>query len=127
MEKRPLVKAHNLLCEAAAELIGVEKSLAEGRKRLAGLDDQIAIQTSDGNWNYDPYHHGMANGLILARATITGEEPKFLSAPRKWGNERLMNEQAGSGIVAEGVRDHGKNATCDRAVTENRKNPLRSN
>ena len=50
------------------------------------LDDLIKIQCSDGNWNYDPYMHGMANGMILARSIIQGEEkePEYLEAPKEW-------------------------------------------
>ena len=48
------------------------------------LREMVKIQTQDGNWNYDPYMHGMANGLLLALATIENEEPKFLDAPKCW-------------------------------------------
>jgi hypothetical protein len=59
---------------------------------LKDLEEITAIQTSNGNWNYDPYMHGMANGMILSLATITnsvrkdpiGKEPKFLTAPKNW-------------------------------------------
>lgn len=48
------------------------------------LENLIAIQTTDGNWNYDAYMQGMANGLILARSVFTDEEPQFLEAPKAW-------------------------------------------
>ena len=48
------------------------------------LNDLIKIQCDNGNWNYDEYMHGLANGLILARAVFLDEEPKFLSAPDEW-------------------------------------------
>lgn len=51
---------------------------------LAELDKIIAIQNSNGNWNFDAYMHGMANGLIMARSIITDEEPQFLKAPDQW-------------------------------------------
>jgi hypothetical protein len=54
------------------------------KKQLKVLRDQIKIQTADGNWNYNPYMHGLANGLILAEATMTNSEPVFLRAPKKW-------------------------------------------
>jgi hypothetical protein len=28
--------------------------------------------------------HGMANGLICARAVLTGQEPEYLDAPDEW-------------------------------------------
>lgn len=48
------------------------------------LRQLVKIQCQDGNWNYDPYMHGMANGMLLMLATAEGEEPKFLDAPEKW-------------------------------------------
>lgn len=42
------------------------------------------VQCSDGNWNYDAYMHGLANGLIMAVAIMEGKEPEFLTAPKEW-------------------------------------------
>lgn len=52
------------------------------------LDDVLAIQTTDGNWNYNPYMHGMANGLIMAKSLLTGEDPVFIEAPKEWLADR---------------------------------------
>lgn len=46
-----------------------------------GLDDLIKVQCSDGNWDYDEYMRGMANGLILARTLIDGNDPEYLEPP----------------------------------------------
>lgn len=54
------------------------------KKITSDLDDVLNIQRQNGNWNYDPYMHGLANGLIMARSLVTGEEPEFLDAPEKW-------------------------------------------
>lgn len=51
---------------------------------IKNIQDQIRIQCQNGNWNYDPYMHGMANGLICAYSTMMGIEPKYLDAPKKW-------------------------------------------
>lgn len=50
------------------------------------LEAITATQCSSGNWNYDAYMHGMANGLILALATVRqdAEDPQFLKAPDVW-------------------------------------------
>lgn len=53
-------------------------------KIMKDLEDILNIQCSNGNWNYDPYMMGLANGLIMANSIITNKEPKFLSAPKKW-------------------------------------------
>ncbi len=52
--------------------------------RLKDLIDITKVQKVDGNWNYDPYMHGMANGLILAVAILEDLDPEYLDAPDKW-------------------------------------------
>ncbi len=52
------------------------------------LAEMVAVQCSDGNWNYDPYMHGMANGMIYALALIDDVEPEFLEAPGEWLADR---------------------------------------
>ena len=56
-------------------------------KLMESLHDVIRIQCSKGNWDYDPYMMGLGNGLIMAESLITGRQPEFLSAPRKWGKD----------------------------------------
>ena len=51
---------------------------------IEALEEQVKVQCSHGNWNYDRYMHGMANGLICALATVKGEEPKYMDAPESW-------------------------------------------
>jgi hypothetical protein len=54
------------------------------QKRLNDIDDVLSIQCADGNWNYDEYMHGMANGMILVDSIVKNYEPEFLEAPKKW-------------------------------------------
>ena len=54
------------------------------KNRLKALKDVIKVQTMNGNWNYDPYMHGMANGLLLAEAFMEGRDPQYLDAPKEW-------------------------------------------
>lgn len=56
-------------------------------KIITDLHNMVAIQSTPGNWNHDPYMHGYANGLILALATAKGEEAQFLPPPAKWLDE----------------------------------------
>jgi len=51
---------------------------------LNAFDDLLKVQCSSGNWNYEPYMHGMANGMILMRSVVSGEDAKFLEAPDHW-------------------------------------------
>ena len=48
------------------------------------LDEIIAIQCADGNWNYNNYNFGLANGLLLAKSILTGDEPVFMNTPDEW-------------------------------------------
>ena len=67
------------------------EALAKGALNAATvkLDEIIAIQNADGNWNYDAYMMGLANGLIMARSILTDEDPQFLSAPAEWLADRV--------------------------------------
>lgn len=51
-------------------------------KRIADIENMVAVQSSPGNFDADPYMHGMANGIILVAATLKGEEPAFLEWPK---------------------------------------------
>ena len=53
-------------------------------ERIADLQNMIDTQSQDGNWNYDPYMHGLLNGMILSLSVLTGEDPEFLDAPETW-------------------------------------------
>lgn len=55
--------------------------------RLENLKDVTKIQCSHGNWDFDPYMQGMANGMLLAVAIMEGKDPEFKSAPSRWGCE----------------------------------------
>lgn len=51
---------------------------------LEQFDEFIAIQCTDGTWNYDPYMQGMANGMIFMKSLVDGQEPDYLEAPKVW-------------------------------------------
>ena len=48
------------------------------------LEDLLKIQCGHGNYDYDEYMFGMANGMILAHALMTGEDPEYLDRPEEW-------------------------------------------
>lgn len=66
--------------------------MIKNEKALSDLREITKIQCSNGNWNYDAYMHGLANGLIMALATMEGTEPAFLSAPKEWLRDRPSPE-----------------------------------
>ena len=51
---------------------------------LKSAREFMKIQLSNGNWNYDQYMHGMANGMILIMSIFDRSEPIFLKAPDIW-------------------------------------------
>ena len=57
---------------------------------INSIDELVNIQCSDGNWNVDPYMHGMANGMILVQSIISGKPPEFLDAPKKWLSKKVI-------------------------------------
>jgi hypothetical protein len=64
-------------------------------KNLTDLQDVLKIQLSNGNWNYDAYMQGLANGLILGDAIINGKEPIYKDPPEEW----LCEKSARAGFM----------------------------
>jgi len=42
------------------------------------------VQGMDGNWDCDPYMHGLFNGLEFALSLLEVREPQFRNTPKKW-------------------------------------------
>ena len=74
--------------------------IKELMKRILAVSEVTKVQTNEGNWDFDPYMHGMANGLMLAEHILSGEDDiVFLDAPEVWGKDRpstglTMQEEA---------------------------------
>lgn len=61
------------------------KRLEKIQKDRQTIRDLTNTQLQNGNWNYDPYMHGMANGMILCLSILDGEEqPNYKDAPEVW-------------------------------------------
>lgn len=67
------------------------------------VQQAVDIQASSGNWDYDPYMHGMLNGMIYVQHVMFGDdhsEPDFREAPKEWlhdvskkrKHEAMLNE-----------------------------------
>jgi len=65
-------------------------------KKIARLEQIIAIQCTDGTWDFNAYHFGLANGLLLALAILKDEKPKLLVAPDEWLEDK-------AGILSESM------------------------
>lgn len=57
------------------------RKLRDGVRHIENL---INIQKGDGNWNYDPYMLGLANGLILAQACLLDQNPEYIQEPEQY-------------------------------------------
>lgn len=59
------------------------ESITEALRNMDKLKDVLDVQIADGNWNYDQYQMGMANGLILADHIMNNREgePVFKTKP----------------------------------------------
>lgn len=73
-------------------------------KRIDTSESLIKIQSADGNWNYDPYMHGMLNGMMLIHSVFTDKEFVPYDAPKRWKHERwyekVLNKITGKNKVA---------------------------
>ncbi len=54
------------------------------KENLEKLKEMLKVQGVDGNWNYDPYMHGMYNGIVFSIALLEDKEPKYRDAPKEW-------------------------------------------
>jgi len=52
--------------------------------------EMLDVQGMDGNWNYDPYMHGLYNGMEYMLSLIEEREPEFKNAPKKWKKESYL-------------------------------------
>lgn len=78
------------------------------------LRNLARIQRQPGNWNCNPYMHGMANGLELAMATIESREPQYLNTPEVW-----LDDLPGQGFTGGFILLINE----IRAIVRNLKNP----
>lgn len=53
-------------------------------KQLEDANKILAVQGDKGNWDYDPYMHGLYNGMEMIVAIFEDREPKFKKAPKQW-------------------------------------------
>ena len=76
----------------------LEARLAQPEQKLVvKLKELLEVQGRDGTWNYDPYFHGMYNGMEVMLAVLENREPVFRGAPEKWLSKKgwvgLTNEE----------------------------------
>lgn len=82
----PKGEYENLLDETVAKIQAlIVQAREEERQAIADeIGKMQEIQGVDGTWNYDPYMHGMYNGIEFCHALAKDTEPKYRKAPKKW-------------------------------------------
>lgn len=53
------------------------------------MKEMLALHGSHGNWNFDPYMHGLYNGMEFMLSIAEGREPVFREAPKVWVADSL--------------------------------------
>ena len=75
-------------CTSSSRVAGEDYEVVEVVKMkeetLKSLKDLHELQGADGNWNHDPYMHGMYNGMELMLSVLEGRNPEFKEAPTEW-------------------------------------------
>jgi len=73
-----------LIREHEAKIIATQEAPAQGTaaKCLADLKNLADIQSTKGNYDCNEYMRGLANGLILAVATMENKEPNYIEPPQ---------------------------------------------
>ena len=85
---------YDVMYKAAKYIEYLEHTINKRTKEITVVTD---IQTSEGNWNHDPYMHGMANGLLLAKSIMAGSKVDFLDPPEEWGKDKTCEPLATEG------------------------------
>lgn len=65
----------------------------EFNTKLEEAKQMTGIQGSSGNWDFDPYMHGMFNGMEYLLAIFEEREPKFKDAPEKWLSDKPIKSR----------------------------------
>ena len=50
--------------------------------------EQREDKGNHGTWDYDPYFHGMFNGMALIIAVMEDKEPEYKDAPEQWVKDK---------------------------------------
>lgn len=63
------------------------------KKKIEEIKGIIEMQGSSGNWDYDPYMHGLYNGMEMVLAAFEEREPGFREAPKNWLADLEVNSK----------------------------------
>ncbi len=103
----PFREHENSIVNNHITLEGNDKSdeCEQFKKSVESLNDLKKVQCANGNWNHDPYMHGMANGLILAMSLFEADEIEYLDKPDVWGKDKPVPDNCTAVAVNEQSRE----------------------
>lgn len=96
---------------------GVKMTDEEYKKFIEIGREMLELQGSSGNWDYDPYMHGMYNGMEFTQSLFEGREPVFRDAPKKW-KERSKLSQLLWKVKVWINPSHGLSKSVDQGASE---------
>jgi hypothetical protein len=79
---------------------GIGGYCKECPKPLVKLKEMLEVQGRNGTWNFDPYFHGMYNGMEVMLAVLEGREPVFREAPTNW-----LSKKEWAGLTKEELQE----------------------
>jgi hypothetical protein len=98
-------------CDGGNAMQALRARLAQPEPEpVAKMREMLEVQGRDGTWNYDPYFHGMYNGMEFMLALAEGRDPVFRKAPEKWLNAPPQREW-------QGLTDEDYEAMAEKYVT----------
>lgn len=62
----------------------VNRMVRKYSDKLYQAKNLTQIQGDNGNWDYDPYMHGLYNGMELILAIFEERDPMLRDVPDKW-------------------------------------------
>ena len=73
-------------CKTGSQCVGGKcpQCVVSEPEPVAKMREMLEVQGRDGTWDYDPYSHGLYNGMELMVALAEGRDPVFREAPEKW-------------------------------------------
>lgn len=88
--------------------------------RIKMLKKLLDIQKSEGNWNYDEYQFGFANGMILALSVIEDtSECEYLDAPELFKRDLELLDKLNNSSIIVGKGGSDESITSSNSDTGN--------
>ena len=88
-------------CKTGSQCVGKKCERCAEPEPVAKMREMLEVQGQDGTWNYDPYFHGMYNGMEFMLAMVEDREPVFRSSPGKWLGYTAPPQREWQGLTDE--------------------------